>query len=83
MRRLVTESYPIDRLPPELRPGLPSGHRVRVVIEHDLTDEELLQELDREIQTGIDDLDAGRKHSAEDVLAFLDQRLKPAVNAAE
>lgn len=81
MKRLVTESYLVDRLPPELRLGLPSGHHVRVVIEHEITDEELRRNVDREIQKGLDSLNAGRSHSAEDVLARIEARL-PKVAAA-
>jgi hypothetical protein len=45
--------------------------------------EEALRDLDRKLQEGLDDLDAGRSHSVEEVLAFLKSRQRRAADAAE
>ena len=83
MRRFVCERYPIDKLPRDLHPQLPSGRTVRVVIEDDISDEDLLAEFDREIAKGIAQLDAGQGRSAAEVEANLKARFGWAVDAAE
>ncbi len=83
MRRFICEAYPIDRLPQDLYPGLPSGRLVRVVIEDKITDDELRQELDAEIGKGLDDIAAGRVLSADEVLARIDARSGSRAAAAE
>ncbi len=82
MRRFVCEDYPVDKLPRDLHPGLPAGRRVRVVIEDEITDEELREEFDREIQRGLKSLDEGRSHTAEEILARIEAR-RPKAAAAE
>ena len=83
MRRFVSERYPIDKLPRDLHPQLPTGRFVRVVIEDDISDEELRAEFDMEIAKGIASLDAGHSYSPEEVLARLEARFAPKVSAAE
>jgi hypothetical protein len=74
MRRFVCDDYPIDRLPRDLHPQLPTGRRVRVIIEDEIGDEELRREFDREISKGLRSLDEERVYSAEEVLAHLEAR---------
>lgn len=83
MRRFVAENYPIDKLPRDLHPQLPTGRKVRVVVEDDISDGELLAELNREIAKGIADLEAGRSHSVEEVRADMRARFGPVADAAE
>lgn len=83
MRRFVCERYPIDKLPRDLHPQLPSGRTVRVVIEDDISDEEWREELDREIDKGLRSLDEGRGIPIEEVERRLLERLGPATDAAE
>jgi len=82
MRRFVREDYPVEKLPCDLHPGLPAGRRVRVVIEDDITDGELREEFDRNIQSGLRSLDDGRSYTAEEVLARIEAR-RPKAAAAE
>ena len=72
MRRFVCDDYPIDKLPRDLHPQLPTGRRVRVIIEDEISDEQFRQEIDREIAKGLRSLDEGRSYSAEEVLARLE-----------
>jgi predicted transcriptional regulator len=81
MRRFVCEDYPVDRLPRDLHPLLPTGRRVRVVIEDAITDAELRQELDREIGKGLKSLDEGRSYTAEEVLDWIEARSEKAAAA--
>lgn len=83
MRRFVCERYPIDKLPRDLHPQLPEGRFVRVVIEDDISDEDLLAEFDRDIAKGTAQLDAGEVLSAEEVRADLAARFGWAADAAE
>lgn len=83
VRRFVCENYPIDQLPRDLHPQLPEGRSVRVVIEDEISDEELRAEFDREIALGIADLDAGRWFTAEEVRAEMRARFGPLADAAE
>lgn len=83
MRRFVCDRYPIDKLPRDLHPQLPPGRTVRVVIEDDISDEELLAEFDAEIAKGLASLDAGLSYTAEEVLARLEAQFGPRADAAE
>lgn len=82
MRRFVTDNYPLERLPRELHPGLPADRRVRVIIEDEITDEDLREERDRMLQEGLDDLAAGRVHPAEEVFAQLRAKYRPKITDA-
>lgn len=79
---IVHDRVPIESLPEELRTGFPAGTHVRVMIERAMTDEQLLEELDRQIAKGTADLKAGRVHSANDVRAWLTQRFGRGTDAA-
>lgn len=83
MKFALHNSYPIESLPEEIRPDLPSGTHVRVLIEPAMSDDEVLAEFEREIQQGLDDLDAGRSYSVEEVLAHLEERVGSSADAAE
>lgn len=83
MRTFVCERYPIDKLPRDLHPQLPSGRTVRVVIEDDITDEEWRAELDAELAKGLASLDAGISYSAEEVLAHIEAQSRQQLDAAE
>lgn len=83
MRRFVCERYPTDQLPRDLHPHLPPGRQVRVIIEDEISDQELRAELDREIAKGLASLDAGLSFTAEEVLERLDARFAPKASAAE
>lgn len=83
MRRFVRENYPIDSLPRDLHPHLPEGRQVRVIVEDDVSDEEMLAELDQKLAEGLKSLNEGRFYTAEEVLARLDDRFGPKADAAE
>lgn len=74
MRRFVAENYPIDKLPRDLHPHMPAGRKVRVIIEDEISDEDLTAEFRMEIEKGLDDLDAGKVLSAEEVRTNLAAR---------
>ena len=76
----VCDDYQIDKLPRGLHPQLPTGRRVRVIIEDEISDDELRQEFDREIAKGLRSLDEERTYSSEEVLAHLEAR-RPAAAA--
>jgi hypothetical protein len=83
MRKFVCERYPIDKLPRDLHPQLPEGRHVRVVIEDDISDEEILAELDGELAKGLRSLDEGRGIPIEEVERRLVARFGRAADAVE
>ena len=83
VRRLICEKYPTDNLPRDLHPGLPPGRRVRVIIEDEVTDDELRREFHAEIQKSLIDIAAGRVFDVDEVLARIEARHGPAAAAAE
>lgn len=84
MKIVLHNRYPVESLPDDIRPDeSEAGTHVRVVIEPAMSDEEVLAEFEREIQKGLDDLDAGRSYTAEEVLARIEEQLGPKVDAAE
>ena len=82
MNRIVHEHYPVEKLPADLRPEMPDS-RVRVVIEREMTDEELLADLHEKLRVGLDQLDAGLGLPAEEILARIEARFKRKADAAE
>ncbi|MBS9478350.1 hypothetical protein [Ancylobacter radicis] len=44
MNRIVREHYPVEKLPEDLREGLPAGRKVTVTLEEEGVDEEGLSE---------------------------------------
>lgn len=83
MKFVLHDRYPIEKLPEDIRPSLPSGTHVRVLIEPAMSSDEVLAELDRELAKGVASLDAGLSYTAEEVLARLDARFGPQADAAE
>jgi predicted transcriptional regulator len=83
MRRFVCDDYPIDNLPRDLHPQLPTGRRVRVVIEDEISEAELREELEAEIAKGLRSLDEGRSLTADEVMAGLRARFGTRAAAAE
>ena len=83
MKFVLHDRYPIEDLPENIRPSLPDGTHVRVLIEPGMSDEEALAELDCELAKGIKSLDEGRGIPIEEVEQRLLARFGASADAAE
>lgn len=83
MSIVLSNRYPIESLPEDVRPPLPAGTHVRVVIEPALTDEAILAEFDRKIDEGLRSIGEGRLVDIDEVERRLLDGSDPLVDAAE
>jgi hypothetical protein len=83
MTRIVHPHFPVEKLPEELRASFKDQSHVRLVIDDKQEDAALLAEFDAKIQEGLDDIETGRVHSAEEVRRLLKERFGATRSAAE
>ena len=83
MDKIVSERFLVSELPEDLRSDFPDQTYVRVTIERARPDEEVLAEFYAKIEEGLDDVEAGRVHTIEEVQAHLQRRFGAARDAAE
>lgn len=68
MSRIVKEQYPIEKLPEDLRVGLPKGARVRVTLDWDapveprMTLDEILSAVPDDRRRSAEEIDEGLRH---------------------
>jgi predicted transcriptional regulator len=83
MNRIVREHYPVSDLPEDLRGTFGKSSHVRIVVEEVQDDAARLAAFDREIATGVADLDAGRIVTVDAVRSCLQARFGLGRDAAE
>jgi predicted transcriptional regulator len=82
MSRIVHPSFPVERLPEEFRAALGNSTHVRLTIEDIADDEALLSELEAMLDQGMQDIEAGRTFTYDEVQRSLNGRFTSA-KAAE